>query len=911
LLNAPDLDQLWAEDETIGWIYQFWNDPNERKMMREKSAAPRNSRELAVRNQFFTPRYVVEFLTDNTLGHIWYEMCRGETKLKEQCRYLVRRPNEIFLKPGENPPASKAPGAANVSPCPPSGGKEGQGEMVPPSTPPTQEGLLRQPVFIPHRPLKDPRTILMLDPACGSMHFGLYAFDLFEVVYAEYWDMLTAGGIQDHASRITHHDLKPLTELYTDKPAFLRDVPRLIIEHNIHGIDIDPRCAQIAGLSLWLRAQKAWQRLGLQPAERPRIKRSNIVCAEPMPGEKKLLREFVEREFQTEKAMFFPLLGKIFDKMQFAGEAGSLLKIEEEIRSAIEEERAKNQGELNFEGKRLSSDEFWQQFENRIYDALRDYAEQAENGGGFQRQLFAEDAARGFAFIDLCRKRYDVVVMNPPFGDASIRIETYLDENFPSWNKNLLCAFFSRMSNVLVAEGAVGAIFDRTAIVKSTYEDFRRAVFLSQNKIQTFADLGWGVLDANVETTCLTLACQNAALPGVFIDVRPIEPSSKELALLTSLNGTDGSHFRVPILIFNSHEFALFPNAVIGYDFPPFLATAFRTFKSLFQHGIRAYGGHSLKAERHNRVWWETSILMPSAFQKPMFNGAGFSPYTTPFREVVVSPCELGMLPKDSATVLRNPSIHGKRGLCFAKRGDFFCTHIAPDGLIFTQEGRPLPINNRNPAFLLAGLVNTPLFRYCLNRYCGQHKTSGYVNLFPIPDALFADMSIVPEVEKAIEFAGQMQSLDETQLTYVTFISPETVSFPLFGSDKLAEMIDIYRSQTTALEGSCEKIVRQYFGVTPEEMAVLDEFRLSQPKINPPFEDLIAEREIVTACVGGIVSQCVGAVFGRWDIRYATGEKAVRRCPTRLRRCRPVRQANCRTRRVGPPERRTCPPHIP
>jgi hypothetical protein len=45
--------------------------------------APRNSRELAVRNQFFTPRYVVEFLTDNTLGRIWYEMTQGHTALKE------------------------------------------------------------------------------------------------------------------------------------------------------------------------------------------------------------------------------------------------------------------------------------------------------------------------------------------------------------------------------------------------------------------------------------------------------------------------------------------------------------------------------------------------------------------------------------------------------------------------------------------------------------------------------------------------------------------------------------------------------------------------------------------------------------------------------------------------------------
>ena len=55
---------LWEEDETIGWVYQYYNSREEISEMREASGAPRNSRELAVRNQFFTPRYVVQFLVD-------------------------------------------------------------------------------------------------------------------------------------------------------------------------------------------------------------------------------------------------------------------------------------------------------------------------------------------------------------------------------------------------------------------------------------------------------------------------------------------------------------------------------------------------------------------------------------------------------------------------------------------------------------------------------------------------------------------------------------------------------------------------------------------------------------------------------------------------------------------------------
>ena len=147
---------IWSQDETIGWVYQYFTPKELRDKARKESQAPRNSYELAFRNQFFTPRYVVEFLTDNTLGRIWYEMRKGNTKLNDQCRYMVLRPTEIFLKKGEQPPKDAAEGKDDLS----------------------QEELLKLPVHIPHRPKKDPRELKILDPACGSGHFLLYCFDL-------------------------------------------------------------------------------------------------------------------------------------------------------------------------------------------------------------------------------------------------------------------------------------------------------------------------------------------------------------------------------------------------------------------------------------------------------------------------------------------------------------------------------------------------------------------------------------------------------------------------------------------------------------------------------------------------------------------------------------------------------------
>jgi len=256
LINHPEIEQLWAEDETIGWIYQYFNSKEERKKMRDASQAPRNSRELAVRNQFFTPRYVVEFLTDNTLGRIWYEMTQGKTSLTESCRYLVRRPNEIFLKKGEDVPEIDAD----------------KGDL-------SQEELLKEPAHVPFRKLKDPRDLKMLDPACGSMHFGLYAFDLFEKIYDEAWDLEVSLGSENFERS---KKFNPLHESYQTKENYLQDVPRLIIENNIHGVDIDPRAVQISGLSLWLRAQKSWHEMGINAANRPQVQKSNIVCAEPV-----------------------------------------------------------------------------------------------------------------------------------------------------------------------------------------------------------------------------------------------------------------------------------------------------------------------------------------------------------------------------------------------------------------------------------------------------------------------------------------------------------------------------------------------------------------------------------------------------------------------------------------------------
>ena len=452
IVNNPELATVWGEDETIGWVYQYFNGEDERRQMRAESQAPRNSRELAVRNQFFTPRYVVEFLTDNTLGRTWVEMRRGETRLMEQCRYLVRRPSELFLKQGEEAPA--------------------EDESVP---------VEQRTVYVPFRAKKDPRELRVLDPACGSGHFLLYSFDLLLAIYEEAWE---------------DPDFASLRKDFLTVEALRLALPGLILRHNLHGVDIDPRAAQIAAMALWMRAQRAWNDFGVRRADRPLVTRTNIVVAEPMPGERDLLEEFC-RSLAPDVA---GLVRQVFEDMQLAGEAGTLLRIEETVR----QELRKRFGQGGLFAKQDA--EQWADVEHQVYDALRTYSEQVPGGAGYRRRLFAEDAARGFAFIDVSRQRYDVVLMNPPFGAGSMQAKAMIAKAWPRTKNDLYAAFVERGVGLLPKAGMLGAITSRTGFFLSRFQAFREEVILNSAPPTVFADLGAGVLDsAMVETAAYCL----------------------------------------------------------------------------------------------------------------------------------------------------------------------------------------------------------------------------------------------------------------------------------------------------------------------------------------------------------------------------------------------------------------------
>jgi GNAT superfamily N-acetyltransferase len=278
-----------------------------------------------------------------------------------------------------------------------------------------------------------------------------------------------------------------------------RALPGLILTHNLHGIDIDLRAVQITQLALWLRAQRAFADYGIHRDNRPRITRSNIVCAEPMPGEQDMLEEYVAN-LPTKELR--ELVREVFDKMQLAGEAGSLLKIEQHISGAVK--RAVGDLGLMFAEQ---AEERWHDTERQLLEALERYARSAgANGLAFQRTLFTEDAAQGLAFIDVCSKIYSVVLMNPPFGAPSVPSKQYIEKTYPRTKNDLYAAFVERGLELLHRGGMLGAITSRTGFFLSSFQKWREEIILKEARPTVVADLGMGVLDtALVETVAYCL----------------------------------------------------------------------------------------------------------------------------------------------------------------------------------------------------------------------------------------------------------------------------------------------------------------------------------------------------------------------------------------------------------------------
>lgn len=473
----------------LGWVYQFFN-RDEKKIIRdENKGTPRSSYELSVINQFYTPLWVVKVLVDNTLGRLWLQM---------------------------HPDSSLAPKG------PPPLPQERSADLAPVAdylVPRTGEKIRYRRIdeYGNPQPFKRACDIRLLDPACGTLHFGQYAFGLF---YQMYLDEITNAGKPGWPSEPSVREG--------------REIPAAIIENNLYGIDIDPRAIQIASLSLIFTAKEAALRDGFSPTT-VRIRRANLVIANAVQVDEEQVRELISRV--GDKPESAGLREKLFEtlwlNLKNVSELGSLVQVSEGVTRVLDEwvgVQAKAKGltrlidtrethQLSLESidtavrqqrveqleleRKVIEDEA-ARIRSELLAGLERLAGQLPADP--RRRLFAEDTARGLRLLEVLSEVFDVVVMNPPYGEFVPEVKEFIASAYPLTKSDIYAAFIERATQLIEPEGYVGALVSSTFKTHVTHTKLRTEFLLKRSPLVIMLDLGYGILDdATVEAAAIVL----------------------------------------------------------------------------------------------------------------------------------------------------------------------------------------------------------------------------------------------------------------------------------------------------------------------------------------------------------------------------------------------------------------------
>ena len=488
LINDGLPPDAYRAQDFLGWVYQFFNREEKKRIRDGNKGTPQSSYELAVINQFYTPSWVVKVLVDNTLGRLWLQM----------------HPDSA-LQPKAPPPMP----ADRVTDTPVADylvsrtGERIRYQRV------TRDGQVAT--------FKRAIDITLLDPACGTMHFGQYAFGLFHRMYLDEIENAGKAGWPDEPS--------------VREPC---EVPSTILAHNLFGIDIDARAVQIASLSLMLTAKEAALRHGFSPLD-VSVRRSNIVVANTVDLGAEQLQSLVEHvgsrlgSSDLRQRLFKTLWGNL----QYVGELGSLVQVRESVGAVLDEwvdRRAKDKGltkliwkdsgrqldlgsivddltrekarQLELEHKILENEAA--QLQQELIAAIEEAAGQSFADPA--ERLFAEDTARGLKLLQMLSRRYDVAVMNPPYGSFVPKSKDFVKAAYPMTANDIYAAFIDRATQLTEPEGYVGALVSATFVNLTTFKKLRTEILLKRNPLIVMLDLGFGILDdATVEAAALVI----------------------------------------------------------------------------------------------------------------------------------------------------------------------------------------------------------------------------------------------------------------------------------------------------------------------------------------------------------------------------------------------------------------------
>lgn len=761
--SAPALDKLvdvfadaaladvWAEPDALGWTYQFFKTADEDD--RKGVTAPRTSRELALRNQFFTPRYVVDFLVHNSLG-----------------RRLL-----------EADPASSMADHLSM--------------LV---APPTSQGAPLE--------LDEARV---LDPAVGSGHFLLGCYDVLERAWA-------ARGV-----------------------AAAEAAPRIVSA--LWGIDIDPRCAQVASAAIVLRARRR-----CREGELPSPK---VFTARALPEDPGAWHDALSELDRSEQE----LVARLRDVLRQAPVLGSLLKVEEALAAEIRGMSPGADPESPLFAP-IARDSFGRA-EGRILAALHRAAAEADATAA--ERLLAAEASDAIGFIEALRQRYDAVLMNPPFGEPVAETKGYLKAAYPwipTGTHDMLAGFVGRGVELCNEQGYLGAITSRAGMFLTTFERWRTEVLLA-HRLVTFADLGPGVMhSAVVEAAAYVLGARTSAPQDEGVFLRLVNEPDKTFALAKSIAELKEVGSSPLARTVRPADFDLIPGSPLAHWSTRSVRSLYWTLPSLESAAADVRRGSWPGDDfRYLRLWWEVRCL-PGSQRSGWVNyakGGRYSPlYSEPY--LVVS------WDRDRGTFLgfygrrgrpsalpENVNYFFQAGLTWPRRTQGgFNPRILPEGCAFADKGPAIFATNATPSCMILGWLSSRLANALieLTAHFGSYEV-GLVQRLPWAGARLDDAAERRVADATTTAALARARLDEGDETTRRFVCPEVLR--VCGATLLHRARAWQAERNTMLVGAIqntyevERVIHQALDLDDEAEAYLDEEYGPHPASYPtePLED--------------------------------------------------------------------------
>jgi hypothetical protein len=451
----------WRDDMTLGWVYQYWNDPDREALDAKIAASGKiEPHEIASKTQMFTERYMVEWLLQNSLGPTWLAMCKKngwspEVESSGVLAQLDARRAEWRKKreAGEVPADALMP-------------IEGPAEEA-------WKYYVPQPMpaaVVEHAPatLKE---LKLLDPACGSGHFLVVAFDLLAELYRE--------------------EARHRRQNWTD-----RQIAEWILENNLHGIDIDPRAVQIAAAAVYLKARALAKDVDPRQVNlvAPALRLSALA-----EDDEELVR--LETNLQADTGIPPELTRKLIETLEGVDHLGSLLKVGDAIDGVL----AEHEGIFAATGRQrelfggavptmpLDRAVARQRIEGLLNDFLASHAGAEDLGIRLRgRQLSA-----GLRFASIAKEgSYHLVVGNPPYqGTSKMKNAGYVAKHYPMGKSDLYAAFLERGLQFCRLGGVSAMVTMRGWMFLTRGIESLRQHLLACSALTVLLDLGPGAFE--------------------------------------------------------------------------------------------------------------------------------------------------------------------------------------------------------------------------------------------------------------------------------------------------------------------------------------------------------------------------------------------------------------------------------